>query len=54
MKVMHRIKIKSSALGGKRGLIDSGLPALVFLVVFNLSDKISIRYLGSANLIGLL
>jgi hypothetical protein len=27
------------ALGGKRGLIDSGLPALVFLVVFNLSDK---------------
>jgi len=28
-----------NALGGKRGLIDSGLPALVFLVVFNLSDK---------------
>jgi hypothetical protein len=27
------------ALGVKRGLIDSGLPALVFLVVFNLSDK---------------
>jgi hypothetical protein len=27
------------ALGGKRGLIDSGLPALVFLIVFNLSDK---------------
>jgi hypothetical protein len=27
------------ALGGKRGLVDSGLPALVFLVVFNLSDK---------------
>jgi hypothetical protein len=26
------------ALGGKRGLIDSGLPALIFLVVFNLTD----------------
>jgi hypothetical protein len=28
-----------SALGGKRGLIDSGLPALIFLVVFNISDQ---------------
>ena len=28
-----------NALGGKRGLIDSGLPALVFLIVFNLSGK---------------
>ena len=28
-----------NALGGKKGLIDSGLPSLVFLVVFNLSDK---------------
>jgi hypothetical protein len=28
-----------NTLGGKRGLIDSGLPALVFLIVFNLSDK---------------
>ncbi len=28
-----------NALGGKRGLIDSGLPALVFLLVFNLSGK---------------
>ena len=27
------------ALGGKRGLIDSGLPALVFLIVFNISGK---------------
>ena len=25
-----------SALGGKRGLIDSGLPALIFLLVFNI------------------
>ena len=28
-----------NALGGKRGLIDSGLPALIFLIVFNLADK---------------
>ena len=28
-----------NALGGKRGLIDSGLPALVFLIVFNISGK---------------
>jgi len=28
-----------NALGGKRGLIDSGLPSLVFLIVFNLSDQ---------------
>lgn len=28
-----------SALGGKRGLIDSGLPALIFLLVFNLSRR---------------
>ena len=28
-----------SALGGKRGLIDSGLPALIFLLVFNISSQ---------------
>ena len=28
-----------NALGGKRGLIDSGLPSLVFLIVFNISSK---------------
>jgi hypothetical protein len=28
-----------NALGGKRGLVDSGLPALVFLIVFNISGK---------------
>lgn len=28
-----------SALGGKRGLLDSGLPALIFLIVFNLSRR---------------
>ena len=28
-----------NALGGKKGLVDSGLPSLVFLMVFNLSGK---------------
>jgi len=28
-----------NALGGKKGLIDSGLPSLVFLIVLNLSGK---------------
>ena len=28
-----------NALGGKKGLVDSGLPSLVFLIVFNLSGK---------------
>jgi hypothetical protein len=28
-----------SALGGKRGLIDSGLPAILFLIVFNVSGR---------------
>lgn len=29
-----------SALGGKKGLIDSGLPALIFLVSFNFSQDV--------------
>ena len=28
-----------NALGGKKGLIDSGLPSFIFLIVFNLSGK---------------
>ena len=28
------------AFGGKKGLIDSGLPSIVFLVVFNISDSL--------------
>jgi hypothetical protein len=30
------------ALGGKKGLLDSGLPALLFLIVFNLSHDLHI------------
>ena len=29
-----------SAFGGKKGLIDSGIPSVVFLVVFNLRDDL--------------
>jgi hypothetical protein len=30
------------ALGGKKGLLDSGMPALLFLIVFNLSHDLHI------------
>ena len=29
-----------NALGGKKGLIDSGLPAVVFLIVFNINQDL--------------
>lgn len=29
-----------NALGGKKGLFDSGIPALVFLIVFNIRDDV--------------
>ena len=37
-----------SALGGKKGLIDSGLPAVVFLIVFNINNdlKLALIYAG--------
>ena len=31
-----------NALGGKKGLIDSGLPSILFLVVFNIADDLQI------------
>jgi len=30
-----------NALGGKKGLIDSGLPSIVFLLVFNFSKEVN-------------
>ena len=30
-----------AAMGGKKGLLDSGLPALVFLLVFNLKEDVT-------------
>ena len=29
-----------SAFGGKKGLIDSGIPTILFLVVFNVTDEL--------------
>ena len=40
MSENHEAKAKIlAALGGVKGLIDSGVPALVFLIVFNISGK---------------
>jgi hypothetical protein len=30
-----------AAFGGKKGLIDSGIPSVIFLVVFNITDQLS-------------
>ena len=30
-----------AAFGGKKGLIDSGIPAVIFLVVFNVTDQLN-------------
>jgi hypothetical protein len=32
-----------AAFGGKKGLIDSGIPAVIFLVVFNVGNGASWR-----------
>lgn len=29
-----------NALGGKKGLVDSGLPSIIFLIAFNISDNL--------------
>ena len=39
-----------NALGGKKGLIDSGLPAVVFLVVFNLNQDLQTAIWASLGL----
>lgn len=38
------------ALGGAKGLIDSGLPAIVFLVVFNVTSDLKAAIYGSLTL----
>jgi hypothetical protein len=35
------------ALGGKKGLLDSGLPAVLFLIIFNISDDLQIALYGA-------
>jgi len=39
-----------NALGGTKGLIDSGLPAIVFLVVFNVSNDLKAGIWGALSL----
>jgi hypothetical protein len=38
------------ALGGAKGLIDSGLPAIVFLVTFNVTDELRTAIWGALGL----
>ena len=35
------------ALGGKKGLLDSGLPAVLFLIIFNISDDLQVALYGA-------
>jgi hypothetical protein len=37
------------ALGGKKGLLDSGLPAVLFLIVFNIFDDLQIALYGAVG-----
>ena len=36
-----------AAFGGKKGLIDSGIPAVIFLVVFNVTDRLNSALIAS-------
>jgi hypothetical protein len=39
-----------TALGGAKGLIDSGVPAIVFLIVFNITDELRTAIWGALAL----
>lgn len=43
-----------NALGGKKGLIDSGLPAVVFLIVFNIEHELKTALISAVILSTLL
>ena len=36
-----------AAFGGKKGLIDSGIPSVIFLLVFNISDELQTALIAS-------
>jgi hypothetical protein len=36
-----------AAFGGKKGLIDSGVPSIVFLIVFNVADELKAALIAS-------
>jgi hypothetical protein len=43
-----------AAFGGKKGLIDSGLPSIIFLIVFNLRDDLQVALISSVTISALL
>jgi len=43
-----------AAFGGKKGLIDSGIPSAIFLVVFNVTDQLQNALFASVAVSGLL
>lgn len=46
----HEDKAKVlAAFGGKKGLIDSGIPSVIFLLVFNISDQLQIALIASVG-----
>lgn len=51
----HEDKAKVlAALGGKKGLIDSGIPSVIFLVVFNVTDQLQSALIASVAVSALL
>jgi hypothetical protein len=43
-----------AAFGGKKGLIDSGIPSVIFLVVFNVTDRLNSALFASIVISALL
>ncbi len=43
-----------SAFGGRKGLIDSGIPSIIFLVTFNITHHLHSALLASVTISGLL
>jgi len=51
----HEDKAKVlAAFGGKKGLIDSGIPSVIFLFVFNVTDQLQNALIASVAVSGLL
>jgi hypothetical protein len=51
----HEDKAKVlAAFGGKKGLIDSGIPSIIFLLVFNISDQLQTALVSSVAISALL
>jgi hypothetical protein len=51
----HEDKAKVlAAFGGKKGLIDSGIPSVIFLIVFNVSDQLQTALISSVAISALL